>query len=66
MGRSQEVSIQISVQKSIAYQPYEIQWGKCQILQLEGGNPGGTHNLVNERLERSLTERDLGILVNGK
>ncbi|GAB0205762.1 hypothetical protein GRJ2_003041800 [Grus japonensis] len=39
---------------------------KCQILHLGWGNPGYMYKLANERLERSLAERDLGIWVDGR
>lgn len=38
VGWSQELSVQTSVQKRIAYQPYEFQWGKCWILHWNVGN----------------------------
>ena len=40
--------------------------GKCWILHLGHGNPGCTYRLGNERLENSSSERDLGVLVDGK
>ena len=39
---------------------------KCRVLHLGQGNPGCTYSLGDETLERSPTERDLGILVNSK
>ena len=38
---------------------------KCQILRLKWGNLGYTYKLGFERLESSLTERDLGVWVGG-
>ncbi|GAB0204452.1 hypothetical protein GRJ2_002910800 [Grus japonensis] len=39
---------------------------KCWILHLGRGNPGYTYKLVDEGLESSPTERDLGVWVGGK
>ncbi|KAJ7405461.1 hypothetical protein BTVI_69079 [Pitangus sulphuratus] len=40
--------------------------GKYQILHLGGDNPGCPRRMGNEMLESSATERDLGVLVDGK
>ncbi|KAJ7403007.1 hypothetical protein BTVI_81466 [Pitangus sulphuratus] len=39
---------------------------KCQIFHLGQGNPLRTYRLRDERLESSPTERDLGVLTEGK
>lgn len=39
---------------------------KCQILHLGWRNLGYTYSLGDERLESSLMERDLGVLVEGQ
>ena len=39
---------------------------KCQILHLGMGNPGYTYKVVDERLQSSPAERDLGVWVDGK
>ena len=38
----------------------------CQVLHLGRGNPGYTYRLGNKTLERSPTERDLGVVVDSK
>ncbi|KAJ7398833.1 hypothetical protein BTVI_121476 [Pitangus sulphuratus] len=40
--------------------------GKCKILHLGWGNPGCLYTPGNERLESCATERDLGVLTDGK
>ncbi|KAJ7400597.1 hypothetical protein BTVI_104072 [Pitangus sulphuratus] len=40
--------------------------GECWILHLEWGNSRCSYSLENETLESSVTERDMGILVDGK
>lgn len=40
--------------------------GKCSILHLGWGNPAYIYKLGDERLERSPTERELGVLLDKK
>ncbi|GAB0179976.1 hypothetical protein GRJ2_000462900 [Grus japonensis] len=39
---------------------------KCHILHLPWGNPGYTFKLGDKRLESNLTERGLGVWIDGK
>jgi len=46
------------------HQPHEVHKSRCQILHLRRGNPGYLYRLGDERLENSLMEWELDVLVD--